>query len=86
MQIVIDIPKKLYKMQFCTDWDDYTDKYRLHDAIVKGVVIPRGHGRIGDLSEIYIKLNDAQIEGTEEYKGLVKAKQIVCDAPTILRQ
>lgn len=53
-------------------------------AISKGVPLPKGHGRLGDLSKIYVKLNDAQVEGTDEYKGLGEAKQIVCDTPTII--
>lgn len=34
---------------------------------------------------VMIELNEAQIEGTEEYKGLGEAKQIVYDAPTIIK-
>ena len=39
---------------------------------------------MGDLGKIYVELNEAQIEGTEEYKGLGKAKQIVCASQTII--
>lgn len=53
-------------------------------ALLNGTPLPKGHGRLGDLSKIYDRLNDAQIEGTVEYKGLGEAKQIICDAPTII--
>ena len=55
--------------------DFYSCKYK---------ILPKGHGRLGDLSKIYDRLNDAQIEKTAEYKGLGEAKQIICDAPTII--
>ena len=79
MQIVIDIPQKVYDKVLSGDgtgaiWAGY----------VKNGTPLKGHGRLGDLGKIYVELNEAQIEGTEEYKGLGKAKQIVCDAKTII--
>ena len=59
-------------------------KWDITNAIANGTPLPKGHGRLGDLSKIYDRLNDAQIEGTVEYKGLGEAKQIICDAPTII--
>lgn len=78
MHIVIDIPE-----------DDYEylknhNKHGLYSSILNGTILPKGHGRLGDLDKIYVKLNEAQIEGTEEYKGLGEAKQIVCDAKSII--
>lgn len=48
------------------------------------VPLPKGHGRLGDLGKIYVELNEAQIEGTPEYKGIGVAKQMICDAKTIV--
>lgn len=78
MHIVIDIPE-----------DDYEylknhNKHGLYSSILNGTILPKGHGRLGDLDKIYVELNEAQIEGTEEYKGLGEAKQIVCDAKSII--
>ena len=83
-------------MQILTDIDAVDYKYikngcivpikidnHIYDAIRNGTPL-KGHGRLGDLGKIYVELNEAQIEGTEEYKGLGKAKQIVCDAKTII--
>ena len=88
MELVIKIPKKtvneirdnaMFAGSIPSDilWD-------ISRAIVNGKPLPKGHGRLGDLSKIYDRLNDAQIEGTIEYKGLGEAKQIICDAPTII--
>ena len=82
MQVVIDIPEELYEannrgLEAEEVWD-------LREAVKNGTPLPKGHGRLGDLSKIYVELNEAQIEGTEEYKGLGEAKQMICDAPTII--
>ena len=58
--------------------------YDICKHIKNGTSLPKGHGRLGDLSKIYDRLNDAQIEGTVEYRGLGEAKQIICDASTII--
>lgn len=60
--------------------------YDICERIKNGTPLPKGHGRLGDLSKIYVELNEAQVEGTEEYKGLGEAKQIVCNAPTIIKE
>ena len=81
MKIVIDISEEEYedvkKVGGCY--------YDFGKAIYYGTPLPKGHGRLGDLSKIYVELNEAQIEGTEEYKGLGEAKQMICDAPTIIK-
>jgi len=92
IELVIRIDEKLYK-------DIYSDAEimiyggmrggktllaTLLRAIRNGTPLPKGHGRLGDLSKIYVELNEAQIEGTEGYKGLGEAKQIVCNALTII--
>jgi len=81
MQIVIDIPEEEW-IRWIVDGE--IDAIVLRDSLIKGTPLPKGHGRIGDLSKIYVELNETQIEGTEGYKGLGEAKQIVCDAQTII--
>lgn len=86
MQIVIDIDDEQVffdiKNRGLTA-ETETDKVILN-ALYNGKPLPKGHGRLGDLGKVYDKLNEAQIEGTEEYKGLGEAKQIICEAPTII--
>ena len=83
MKLIIDIPDYDYRQI-----KEYYEKNDIVEAtysyIYHGTPLPKGHGRLGDLSKIYDRLNDAQIEGTVEYKGLGEAKQIICDAPTII--
>ena len=79
IELVIKIPEEMY--------EQIKDGYvplGISKYLMNGIPLPKGHGRIGDLSKIYVKLNEAQIEGAVEYKGLGKAKQIVSDAPTII--
>ena len=85
MEIVIKIPEAIIKG--AKDSPNYYPSYlfeKIWKAVAKGTVLPKGHGRLGDLGKIYIELNEAQIEGTEEYKGLGEAKQIICNAKTII--
>lgn len=79
MQIVIDIPECFY--EYCKAQEDAIE---IQLAVANGIPLPRGHGRLGDLDKIYVALNEAQIEGTPEYKGIGAAKQMICDAPTII--
>jgi len=83
-EIVIRIPEETYNQiveesKLSPRYLDYFER-----RVAEGTPLPKGHGRLGDLSKIYVELNEAQIEGTEEYKGLGEAKQIVCNAPTII--
>ena len=81
MQIVIDISEQEFKALK----EDMADpSWNFYKSIKQAIIIPKGHGRLGDLSKIYVELNEAQIEGTSEYKGLGAAKQIICDAHTII--
>ena len=85
IELVIKIPEEMYK--WVNEVNKFSDDYGISDFIdlVKnGTLLPEGHGRLGDLSKIYVELNEAQIEGTEEYKGLGEAKQMICDAKTII--
>lgn len=83
MQILIEIPD--------TVWNESKEYghldicgIELSEIVMNGTPLPKEHGRLGDLDKIYVELNEAQIEGTEEYKGLGEAKQIICNAPTLI--
>ena len=61
MQIVIDIPEELY------DWIEHTGALSYEDcgyiggAILDGTPLPKGHGRLIDVSEYYKgSYNDAR--------------------------
>lgn len=82
MQIVIDIPKEDW--EFIKESDGCRWSRAIIEGVINGIPLPKGHGRLGDLGKIYVELNEVQIEGTEEYKGLGKAKQIVCAAKTMI--
>lgn len=55
MHIVIDIPEELYEKQLSNDW---SGNIYIHDAIVNGTPLPKGHGRIGDLDELERRISD----------------------------
>ena len=45
MKIVVDIPDELYKEQLSNNW---TGNIIIHNAIVNGTPLPKGHGRLID--------------------------------------
>ncbi len=45
MELVIKISEELYKEQLSSNW---TGNILIHDAIVSGVPLPKGHGRLID--------------------------------------
>lgn len=49
MKLVIDIPEYIYKL--CQGHGDIVYRY-----IANGTVLPKGHGRLVDMSEVLIKL------------------------------
>jgi len=51
MQIVIEIPEEVYKQQFGGDW---VGNILIHDAIINGTLLPKGHGRLID-ADILLK-------------------------------
>lgn len=83
IELVIKIPEGL-KNDFVFEHWTALSCMAMKNALEKAIPLPKEHGRIGDLSKIYVELNESQIEGTDEYKGLGEAKQIVCNAPTII--
>ena len=61
MQIVIDIDDNLYARLFDNGVDNYDDAVDMAKAIRKGTPLPKGHGRLIDVSEYYKgSYNDAR--------------------------
>ena len=52
MQIVIDIDDNLYTRLFDNGEIDAVDMLKVCVAVRKGVVIPKGHGRLIDANEV----------------------------------
>ena len=55
MKIVIDIPKETYK-RFIDEWTETTDVLQ---AVRHGTPLPKGHGRLIDISEYEKYFNTA---------------------------
>ena len=81
-EIVIKISEEEYKCVQITGHIGNTTQ--VSNAIYTGALLPKNHGRLIDANVLSFRLNEAQIEGTDIYKGLGEAKQIVEDAPTII--
>jgi hypothetical protein len=94
MQIVIDIPNEKYERL------PYIDQFSLREYIENGTILPKGHGRLGDLDKIWNKLKELeeyyQAEFLKESNaihesamngrlyGFTNSKFIVQDAETII--
>ena len=52
MKLVIDIDDDLYARLFDNGGDNVTDMQEVCAAVRKGVVIPKGHGRLIDADEL----------------------------------
>lgn len=59
MQIVIDIDDNLYTRLFDNGGDDYDYAVDMAKAIRKGTPLPKGHGRLIDISEYEKYFNTA---------------------------
>ena len=49
ISLVIKIDEELYKQQLGSDW---SGNIWIHDAIVNGIQLPKGHGRLFDERDI----------------------------------
>ena len=94
MQILIDIPNEKYERL------PYIDQFSLKEYIENGTILPKGHGRLGDLDKIWNKLKELeeyyQAEFLKESNaihesamsgrlyGFTNSKFIVQDAETII--
>ena len=70
VELVIKIPKELYQMcKSCLG-----DADCIESAIANGTPLPKGHGRLGDLDNIWSKLKE--IEGYYQAEFLKKSNMI----------
>lgn len=83
MQIVIDINENLYTRLFDNGVDNYDDAIDMAKAIRKGTPLPKGHGRIVDISKLeYLKaLHDAKYGKIPWSEAIERIKN---SAPTII--
>lgn len=92
MQIVIDIPKEVYEVSIIIKESrgiQYDDVIQIPlECIANGAVLPKNHGRIGDLDKIIKEMQDYHDDcaKTSEYTrlGFETAIAVVEDAPTII--
>ncbi len=75
MQVVIDISKQDYKEILRTEvWNDY-EKRTIRLAIKNGTVLPKNHGRLGDLDALEEEMIGGinaglMIDGYEDYTNI----------------
>lgn len=84
MQVVIDIDEEQW------DWlrngfpDEDDGEYAIK-AIVNGVPLPKGHGRLIDADEFHHTLEDMPIKDNDKwFNWLQKACNRLADSPTII--
>lgn len=82
MQIVIDIPDKVYNK--IKDGEYLKENGIIREIILNGTSLPKGHGDLKDANELY----DDFIDGTEGYDcqtwNRIEIGDIIEDAPTII--
>lgn len=100
MQIVIDIPEKQYEyLSKIADAGQEPLGY-FERVIMRGTPLPKGHGRLGDLDNIWSELKELEEHYQAEFLkesnvihesdmygrlyGFTNSKFIVQDAPTII--
>lgn len=100
MQVVIDIDDNLYTRIFDNGKTRPLDLSMACVAIRKGTPLPKGHGRLGDLDEIWCKLKELEESYEAEFLkdsnvihesamngrlyGFTNSRIMVQDAPTII--
>lgn len=88
MQIVIDIPEMAYNLLKSDETIDWLDAENILNRIVEGVVLPKGHGRLGDLDKLEKDIQNYHDDcaKTSEYTrlGFETAIAVVEDAGTII--
>ena len=84
MKIVIDIPDERYKnIRDQVDKGDYPDM-QIGRAIVEGIQLPKGHGRLVDADAELKELNKMKVGGEVFTTALNFAKIEFEQAPTII--
>jgi hypothetical protein len=92
MQVVIDIPDRIYRRTMQRRYLNIIDKETIEDAIRNGTPLHKGHGKLKDtdkISDELERLRDSWNQyGNEyesgKYEGYDYALDEVLDAPTII--
>ena len=93
MRLIIDINDDFYVRLFDNGGSSVTDMKRVCVAVRKGVIIPKGHGRLIDADEFSKRLvnasmfyrgETADMFDTRFADGLKEADIKLTDAPTII--
>ena len=85
MQIVINIPKKLYDRYKEKDYIKRCDIDEFEKALDRGIILPKGHGRLIDVDAIKPKFCDSNIYIKYGEKGFwYYSVKDVNDTPTII--
>lgn len=79
IEIVIKIPEKVYKNIQSKSTKIQAEGYTVENAILNGVPLPKGHGRIIDES----KINKCEQTGLVMKNGKVN-RCLLTDAPTVI--
>ena len=82
MQTVIDIDDNLYTRLFDNGEIDAVDMLKVYVAVRKGVVIPKGHGRLIDADDIKVIELEDSLHIIRHCKG--DDVDVYIDAPTII--
>lgn len=80
MQIVIEIPDELYRMQLDSSW---TGNYIIRDAIVNGTLLPKGHGRLkdmGNLQYVFDLTREEPIYSGKDIERAIKSMKTIIEA------
>ena len=99
-EVVIKIPNEIYQDVIKNGFIYDEDGEVISHAIINGTVLPKGHGRLGDLDNIWSELKELEEHYQAEflkksnaihesamcgrYFGFTASKFIVQDAPTII--
>lgn len=85
MQIVIDIPKKIYKNMQHRANEIQAEGYTLENAVLNGTPLPKRHGRLIDADAIKPKFCNSLIYNKYGEKGFwYYSVKDVNNAPTII--
>ena len=81
MQIVIDIPEEMYKaiLLGASGFSDY-----LHIVTKLGTPLPKGHGRLGDLNELFEKVGNIKPTSKVHYESIGEFMGLITNTPTII--
>lgn len=90
IELVIKIPEEIYQEAVKSGYSHLYDEV-VANAVADGTILPKGHGRLGDLGKIQSmarkKAEDCFPEGRYDYgyrKALFDFAKDIDDAPTII--